>query len=92
MGGFSGDRGPAPVAGKPWGVADGRSGDGPTVREATMVVGRNPPQLLVSNHEEAKAQEGQVGHLDINRVSVTRTDFHEDEGPEDEKRHRAEVS
>lgn len=44
------------------------------------------------NHEEAKAQEGEVGHLDINRGLMTQTDFREDEGPEDDERHLAAAS
>ena len=51
-----------------------------------------PPSCWGVDHEEAKAQEGQVGHSDINRGSVTQTDLHEDEGPEDDERHRAGVS
>jgi len=51
-----------------------------------------PPRCWGADHEEAKAQEGQVGHEDINNDSVTQIDFHEDERPEDDKRHRAEVS
>jgi hypothetical protein len=38
-----------------------------------------------THHEEAKAQEGQVGHRDINRDLVTRIDSHEDENPEGHK-------
>jgi hypothetical protein len=38
-----------------------------------------------AHHEEAKAQEGQVGHRDINRDLVTQTDSHEDENPEGHK-------
>jgi hypothetical protein len=38
------------------------------------------------NHEEAKAQEGQVGHRDANRGLMTQIDFHADQSPEDEER------
>jgi hypothetical protein len=48
------------------------------------VRGGIPPNCWSANHEEAKVQEGQVGHFDINRGLVTQIDFHEDEGPEDE--------
>lgn len=43
------------------------------------------PSREGAHHEEAKAQEGQVGHRDINRDLVTRTDSHEDEDPEGRK-------
>lgn len=37
------------------------------------------------HHEEAKAQEGQVGHQDINRGWVTQIDSHEEQDPEGHK-------
>ena len=89
MGGLSRERGSAPVSGKPWNAAGGRSGDGPVARQAVTGCGAEAlPTCGGSHHEEEQAQEGQVGHSDIKRDWMMRTDFHEDEGPEDDQRHR----
>jgi len=70
-------------------------------RWAQRVVGLATDRLLVkrdgreaeasplcrgADHEEAEAQEGQVGRQKINRRLVTQTDSHEVEGPEGDKR------
>jgi len=41
-----------------------------------------------ADHEEEEAQEGKVGHRDINRDLMMRTDSLADQGPEDEQRQR----
>jgi len=43
------------------------------------------PAYRGEDHEEAEAQEGQVDRQDANRALMMQTDFHADEGPEDEE-------
>jgi hypothetical protein len=50
------------------------------------------PLCRGEHHEEAEAQEGQVGRRLINHRPVAQTDSHEDEGPEGDKRRWQEPS
>lgn len=86
MGGPSRERRPAAASGKPWSAVGWRSGDGPPAHEAATVFGAEAWSARCGeDHEEAKAQEGQVGHWNANRELVTQTDSHVDKGPEDEE-------
>lgn len=74
------------MTGKPRSAAVPRSGDGPGVVKRGGRRAEARPICWGTDHEEAEAHEGQVGHRDINRDLMTRTDSHADEGPEDDER------
>lgn len=87
MGRSSRERGRAPVENKPWHAVPGRSRDGPTGAKRDGHRGGSPRfSSGVGDHGEAKVQEGRVIHQDANRDLANKTDFHADEGLEDEQR------